>query len=542
MPVVLVARAIMVLLCASLTALSTPKAGQIAAVGGLLVVAVLASVPWSERIAWWIPTAEGILAAAVIAGSDPLNEALLPYLIVPALGAGLARGLWGAVITVVMSGLVVLGAKAPSLRTQEGVNDIAAILQWLVVSMAVGLLAAWARSIQERPVDPDVAAYESAYRLLDQLRTISRQLSVGLDQNTLADSMLDDLIGALPAARGAVFAITDTGKFTPLSARGVRPDLWGPSSSDGSAWARAMRTGLPQTQTGGLGLARREMVQGAVVPVRVAQRTIAVVGVERDNVVFADDELAVAAAWATDYAVRLDTALLFSEVRSIATAEERRRLAREIHDGVAQELASLGYAIDDLAAQASSPKVKSGLRDLRGEVTRVITELRLSIFDLRSEVTAGISLNTALSDYVRSLGPSLGAEVHVSMQETGTRLRFETEAELLRIAQEAVTNCRRHSGAKNIWVSSTVTPPAFEVVIADDGTGLGEGRTDSYGMEIMRERASRIGGTLEVAERPGGGTIVRVASAVRPTTAAKNGTLASSASIQSVASKNLEGA
>jgi signal transduction histidine kinase len=505
--------------------LSSPKAGQIAAVGGLLIVAILASLPWSERIAWWIPTAEGVLAAAVIAGSAPLNEALLPYLIVPALGAGLARGLWGAIVTVVMSGLVVLGAKAPSLRTDEGLGDIAAIMQWLVVSMAVGLLAAWARNIQERPTDPDVAAYESAYRLLNELRTVSRQLSIGLDQNTLSDSMLNDLMGALPADRGAVYAVSDTAKFAPLSASGIRADVWAPRSSDGSAWARSLRTGRPHTQTGGLGLSRRDLVHGAVVPVRVGQRTIAMIGVERDGSQFDADDLAVAASWANDYAIRLDTALLFSEVRSIATAEERRRLAREIHDGVAQELASLGYAIDDLTAQASNPKVKDGLRDLRSEVTRVITELRLSIFDLRSEVTAGVSLNTALSDYIRSLGGSLDAEVHVSMQETGTRLRFETEAELLRIAQEAITNCRRHSGATNIWIRSSITPPEFEIVITDDGKGRGEGRVDSYGMDIMHERTARIGGTLEVSERPGGGTVVRVASAVQPDDATDTGRL-----------------
>lgn len=512
-------------LCASLTVLSAPGSGQIAAVGALLFVAILASLPWSPRVAWAIPTAEGVLAAAVIAGSTPLNEALLPYLIVPALGAGLARGAVGALVTVTMSALVILGAKAPSLRSAGDLNDAAAILQWLVVSMAVGLLAAWTRRIQQRPVDPDVAAYESAYRLLNELRAVSRQLSIGLDQNTLADSMLNDLMAALPAERGAVYAISDAGKFVPLTAVGVRPDTWGPRSSDGSAWARALRTSRPHTQTGGLGLSRRTDGQGAVVPMRVGQRTVAMIGVERNGAPFDEADLKIATSWASDYAVRLDTALLFSEVRSIATAEERRRLAREIHDGVAQELASLGYAIDDLTAQTSNPQLKEGMRELRAEVTRVITELRLSIFDLRSEVTAGVSLNTALSDYIRSLGGSLDAEVHVSMQETGTRLRFETEAELLRIAQEAITNCRRHSAAANIWVRSAITPPDFEIVITDDGKGLGEGRIDSYGMEIMRERTARIGGSLEVGERPGGGTIVRVASAVRPADAGASGTL-----------------
>jgi signal transduction histidine kinase len=324
--------------------------------------------------------------------------------------------------------------------------------------------------------------------------------------------MLDDVLISLPADRGAVFSIADGGTFPPLSTRGVRPELWAPRMSDGSAWARALREGTGQAQMGGLGLAPAGDVMAAVIPVRVGTRTLALIGVERTGSAFEDEDLAVATGWASDYAIRLDTALLFSEVRSIATAEERRRLAREIHDGVAQELASLGYRIDDLSARASQPSIKQGLADLRLEVTRVITELRLSIFDLRSEVTAGVSLNTALSDYVRSLGPSLGAEVHLASQETGTRLRFDTEAELLRIAQEAITNCRRHADATNIWVSTVVSAPDYELIVEDDGRGLGDGRPDSFGMEIMRERATRIGASLTVADGPRGGTRVRVAS------------------------------
>jgi signal transduction histidine kinase len=172
----------------------------------------------------------------------------------------------------------------------------------------------------------------------------------------------------------------------------------------------------------------------------------------------------------------------------------------------------MGYVIDDLAADASSPRIKAGLQDLRSEITRVITELRLSIFDLRSEVASGVSLGTALADYVRSIGPSMAAEFHVRTDETTERLRFETEAELLRIAQEAITNVRRHSAATNVWITSSVAPPDFVVTIADDGQGMGQRRPDSYGMEIMRERAHRIGATLEIADRPEGGTVVTVTS------------------------------
>jgi hypothetical protein len=87
-------------------------------------------------------------------------------------------------------------------------------------------------------------------------------------------------------------------------------------------------------------------------------------------------------------AIRLEAALLFDDVRSLATNEERQRLAREIHDGVAQELVMVGYGIDN--AQATLPEgaeeTAEELRTLRNEVTRVITELRLSLFELRSEV------------------------------------------------------------------------------------------------------------------------------------------------------------
>ena len=158
--------------------------------------------------------------------------------------------------------------------------------------------------------------------------------------------------------------------------------------------------------------------------------------------------------------LRLETALLFSEVRSLATAEERRRLAREIHDGIAQELASMGYVVDDLAARARYlPDLEADLKTLRCELTRVITELRLSIFDLRSEVQTTTGLGTALSDYVRQVGASSNLTVHLVLDETPVRLPIDSETELLRIAQEAVTNARKHANAHNLWVTCRIDPP-----------------------------------------------------------------------------------
>jgi signal transduction histidine kinase len=222
-----------------------------------------------------------------------------------------------------------------------------------------------------------------------------------------------------------------------------------------------------------------------------------------------------------EQALRLDAALAFDEIRSIATMEERHRLAREIHDGVAQEIASLGYVVDDLTAHATSDTQRRKLHALRSELTRVVSELRLSIFDLRTEVSAG--LGSALSDYVREVGARSGLTVHLTLDVSPTRLRGEVETELFRIAQEAITNARKHSCASNLWVDCRIQPPAASIIVRDDGGGLGRPRDDSYGIKIMRERAGRIGAALSIEENdasgyPSGTSVTVTVGAEEPAT------------------------
>jgi signal transduction histidine kinase len=211
-------------------------------------------------------------------------------------------------------------------------------------------------------------------------------------------------------------------------------------------------------------------------------------------------------------ALRLEAALLFDEVRSLATSEERQRLAREIHDGVAQELVMVGYGIDNaLATLPDAHATSEELRVLRAEVTRVITELRLSLFELRSEVDRYGGLTAAVADYARTVGQSAGLRVHFSLDESTARLPAATEAELLRIAQEAITNARKHAGAENLWVSCTIDPPFAQIEVSDDGHGMvDQPKEGRYGLAIMAERAKRIRGHLEIRAREPNGTTVAV--------------------------------
>jgi signal transduction histidine kinase len=83
-----------------------------------------------------------------------------------------------------------------------------------------------------------------------------------------------------------------------------------------------------------------------------------------------------------------------------------------------------------------------------------------------------------------------------------------TEAELLRIAQEALTNVRKHARARTVWVSLRVLAPSAFLRIADDGTGVPDDVGGHFGLAVMRERAGRIAATLSIRPRPGGGTVV----------------------------------
>ena len=201
--------------------------------------------------------------------------------------------------------------------------------------------------------------------------------------------------------------------------------------------------------------------------------------------------------------LRLDTALVFDEVRSLATLEERQRLAREIHDGVAQEIASLGYLVDDLVADAVTETQRSQLHAAaraRSAAWSASCGCRSSTCAARSPPPPGSG--SALSDYVRTVGARSGLTVHLTLDEAPTRLRSEVETELLRIAQEAVTNARKHSDAANLWVDCRIRPPFARITVQDDGDRAGHAaRADSYGLKIMRERADRIDATLEIGTR-----------------------------------------
>jgi signal transduction histidine kinase len=504
--IVVVVRLGVLALCALLTLLSVgvpPRTPLLL----LTAVALVMSIPLpSTRVTRLRPLLEALLVASIIGLTTPLPEPLLPYLIVPPLAAGLLAGIVASTAATVISLVVLVAASGYTGALSGSGAAVTLIAEWIGLGLATGLVGAWARSVATRETQAN-STYVAAHRLLTRLRDVARALPTGLDEVALAQQVLTAMREDLGFDRGALYGRADGGVLMPLAYAGADHVDWVPSQDEG-IWGKVWSSGQVVQQTGTF--SDPQHGHSAVLALRLGDRRVGLIGVERDGGPWSARHLVKAQTLADDAALRIDTGQLFSEVRALATVEERRRLAREIHDGIAQEVASLGYVVDDLSASTTDLQTRQDLAVLRSELTRIVSELRLSIFDLRTDVQPASGLGAALTSYVRAVGAGSGLTVHLVLDESAYRLPIEAETELLRVAQEAITNARKHAHARNLWVTCRVDPPRAFLRIADDGKGLGSARPDSFGLEIMRERTARLGAAFTVRNRVGGGTVVEV--------------------------------
>ncbi len=469
---------------------STALVGNVA-LDGLWYVAAIAVLAQAFSMRSALPDkliviVEGALTGMVAVWSFPDHQAAFPYLAIPALIAGIAGGVrWVGIVLVVEA--VAMALSGWLLMEAYDEDMAAAAVTWLTTGLGLGGLGSFTRRSVTSSTGTD-ASYRSALGLIRQLESLSERLTSGLDPVDLADQTMT-VISEQLVVRQAVVLLRQGSEFTPL-----RYSTGAMSFSVDDA--HPMLEQCWET--------RRPVLGEHLMALPLATGTDRVAVVLIDCAALPDkqtvDHLV---ARLEPAAVQLSAALLFSSVHETATAEERRRLAREVHDGVAQDVASLGYLVDNLAASTHNPQQAEDVALLRKEVSRVVTELRTSVFDLRNETAPGQGLGQSIAVFARHVGSHSPLTVHVTLDESeALRLQPRAEAELLRIAQEAINNARRHSGGANLWVRCEVHPPRAEITVSDDGDGLRTPREDSHGLRIMRERAERIGAVLTV-ESPG---------------------------------------
>jgi two-component system NarL family sensor kinase len=225
------------------------------------------------------------------------------------------------------------------------------------------------------------------------------------------------------------------------------------------------------------------------------------------------DDLRLLSTIAYQLGIAVERARLAEAATQLARAEERARIAREIHDTLAQSLTAIGLQIEGALQQMDSnpQRARQRLEDALATSRLSLDEARRSVLDLRGGAQAR-PLPDALAALARSFTSETGVRVRVQT-EGQVVLPLRVEAELVRIAQEALTNVRRHARATEVEVKLRAVPRGIRLTIRDNGRGFHTQlrKEGHHGLLGMRERARLLGGRLTVTSRPGHGTTVTVA-------------------------------
>ena len=174
---------------------------------------------------------------------------------------------------------------------------------------------------------------------------------------------------------------------------------------------------------------------------------------------------------------------------------DRARLARELHDGIAQDLVGVGYSLDLLLANpGTSMEARSQLRTLRFTVTDMIDKVRREIFYLRqpSTITLAQGIKEAAKEHCRDL------ELQLSIDEASPTLEPDLSYEIQRIAQEILRNVSLHAHAQNVSVSLINKKEAIELRIVDDGVGGASPSAGHYGIQSIYDRTAAINGVVDI--------------------------------------------
>jgi PAS domain S-box-containing protein len=217
-------------------------------------------------------------------------------------------------------------------------------------------------------------------------------------------------------------------------------------------------------------------------------------------------------------------AQLLEQQRALAMLQERERVARELHDELAQELAMI-----NVQAQLVSGLLEAGQEEQAREKLQVLArasraaqvDVRREIGKLSHHLDAADGFLGTLRNLTQAFGTSCGIQIDLSLPEDlpAISLAPVAEVQLLRIVQEVFSNIRKHSEAKQVWISITKEPQRMLLHIQDDGIGFDPHRLpssrESFGLGIMSQRVAEVGGRVEVKSAPGSGTEVIIEVPVR---------------------------
>lgn len=272
----------------------------------------------------------------------------------------------------------------------------------------------------------------------------------------------------------------------------------------------------------------------ASVPLRASQSTVGLMNlILPGGRTFDERQLQMLSAVGQQIGVAVERGLLFEEVAAkertrgeliekllTAHEDERRRIARELHDEAGQALTALIVNLELASQEPSAERLRGQLAQLRELAERTLGEIRRLIYDLRPSILDDLGLVAALRWYAKNLLDPRGIGWTLSVSGIGGRLPPSLETVTFRLVQEGLTNVLRHADASTVAVSIALVGRELHIRIEDNGRGFdprrprSAGRTGGFGLLGMQERVELIGGRWEVQSTPGVGTVV---SAILPT-------------------------
>ncbi len=255
------------------------------------------------------------------------------------------------------------------------------------------------------------------------------------------------------------------------------------------------------------------------VPVKSKGRTTGAIFVARDRSrPWQREDIELITAMGAQVGTVLENAQLFSKAEALAVLQERERVSREVHDGLAQTLGYLNVQmgiLNRLLTAGETVRAQAEV-DQMALVTRdAYQDLRQAIVDLRMPLSSTSGLRRTLREYTEKFSRQTGIPCHFEGHRGPPAVLSPTaEVQLVRIVQEAMSNIKKHAPASEAWLSVEVRNQEALVVIRDNGPGFDLDSTvvrgRQYGLQTMRERAESVGGSLRIDSRPGDGTVLEV--------------------------------
>lgn len=240
---------------------------------------------------------------------------------------------------------------------------------------------------------------------------------------------------------------------------------------------------------------------------------IAVFGLRPE--MFNPEDLSLLKDMGNQIALAIENARLHQKVETMAALEERERIAREMHDGLAQVLSytlTKSQAARRLMSSGQETKAAVQLAELEKSIQEVYADVREAILGLRTAAAPEKDFLSMLREYVIRFSQMSGIKVEMETDNVGVNpFSSRSGFQVIRIIQEALTNVRKHAGVRNASVKIRRSNEHVEITVHDNGGGFDEQRVSQvqltkFGIQTMKERAETVGGTLQISSSPGEGT------------------------------------